>query len=310
MGALVNIKRRGAGILRLTAAVLSAGALIEVAARLNVRRERQSRAYLGEELFFESIGEGTPLLLLPGFQGSTRYWHSSVPALSEGNRLILVDPLGFGRSPWPDSEYAIDDHLGALRRTMISLQLERPVTILAHSFGCLLAAFYAAAYPDDVEKIILMGAPVFRGPADARKGVASMSPMAALFALHPSLSTESCKMICAFRPLVQALSQWIPSRLPSTVVSDSVLHYWKSVDGTLRNVLFAAPIESALASVRCPVTFLHGTSDRVTPVARIHEAASICHGSVQLTDDDHQSYLARSLAIILRELNRGASRRR
>ncbi|HVT05031.1 MAG TPA: alpha/beta fold hydrolase [Thermoanaerobaculia bacterium] len=300
-----KIKAKGR-LLGLFAGALAAGLTVEVAARVNVRRERRSRAYLGDRLYFESIGRGRPILLIPGFQGSTRYWQKSVAALGANQQLILIDPLGFGRSPWPDIDYTLEDHLGAIHRTMMSLQLTEPFLILAHSFGCLLATFYASRYPGEVEGLVLMGAPVFRNADDARLRVAAMSPMAAMFALHPWIASESCKVICATRPAVQAFSRWIPSQLPPEVVSDSVLHYWKSVDGTLRNVLFGKSIESALAGIHCPTTFIQGSDDHVTTLDRIHQAASLCGASVRQTGDNHQSYLARSLPIILEELNRAA----
>ena len=291
-------------LLKILAAATFTQLSIEAAARLNVRRERKSRACLGDRLYFESLGTGPPLLLIPGFQGTTRYWEGSVSRLAEAHRVIMIDPLGFGRSPWPDIDYTLDDHLEAIGRTIEPLILGKPVTILAHSFGCVLAAWYAARNPGRVSRMILLGAPVFHDEDDAVDRVSEMSSMAALFALHPILAAESCKITCALRPLVQALSRLVPSRLSPDVMSDSMLHYWKSVNGTLRNVLLGKPIEEAIKDLECDITFIHGSRDQVSSLERVRGLAAASRGHLLTTDDDHQSYLSRSLSLIAEALRR------
>jgi len=290
--------------LKIVAAAALTQLSIEAAARLNVRRERQSRAHLGDRLYLESLGSGPPLLLIPGFQGSTRYWDASVGRLAESHRVIMIDPLGFGRSPWPDAGYTLDDHLEAIARTIKPLLLEQPVTILAHSFGCVLATWYAARNPGQVYRLILLGAPLFHDRDDAVDRVSEMSSMAALFALHPILAAESCKITCAMRPLMQAIARLAPSRLSPDVVSDSMLHYWKSVNGTLKNVLMGKPIEAAMKDLDCDITFIHGSRDQVSSLERVRGLAATSGAHLVTTDDDHQSYLSRSLPLIVEELRR------
>jgi pimeloyl-ACP methyl ester carboxylesterase len=87
------------------------------------------------------------VVFLAGLTGSTSYWGHAFDALALDHRLVFVDALGFGRSPWPDARYTLDDQLGALRRTLLGLGIDREVTIVAHSFGTVLAAYYAAGHP-------------------------------------------------------------------------------------------------------------------------------------------------------------------
>lgn len=69
-------------------------------------------------LFSESTGWGTtPLVFLQGLGGSGRYSYQVRDDLDpERFTVHLVYLLGFGRSPWPDVEYALEDHIAALER--------------------------------------------------------------------------------------------------------------------------------------------------------------------------------------------------
>ena len=52
----------------------------------------------GRHIYFESHGQGRPLVLLNGIMMSCVSWQPFVEALSANNRLILVDFLDQGKS--------------------------------------------------------------------------------------------------------------------------------------------------------------------------------------------------------------------
>jgi 3-oxoadipate enol-lactonase len=59
----------------------------------------------GGRLYFESEGEGHPLLLIHGGLGSLRMWDEQVPAFAERYRVIRYDTRGWGRSETEDVDY-------------------------------------------------------------------------------------------------------------------------------------------------------------------------------------------------------------
>ncbi|MGZ4810114.1 MAG: alpha/beta fold hydrolase [Thermoanaerobaculia bacterium] len=286
-------------------AVVGFFAGVEVLAWWNIARERAKRAYLGNLLYVETKGDGPPIVFLAGLQGSTRYWHGTFDSLAATNRLIAVDEFGFGRSPWPLYEPTLEDHLAWLRRTLEAQGATKHVTIVAHSFGAILAAYYAARYPDDVDRIVLLGAPIFRGPNDARSRIRDMSELSALFSLNPVVARETCLLMGAFRPLFRSLMPHMSS-LPKEVAEDTVLHDWPSINGAIRNILLASPIEAALARVRSAVVFIQGSKDPVTPPERLREVASRIHAEVISVDGDHQGYVTSARDVVLDVLRRGA----
>src|SRR5262245_20422939 len=88
--------------------------------------------------YFEQMGDGEPLLLIPGLGRTCRIWDYVAPQLAEHFTLIMPDNRGMGRSqpkrqPRHLQELAVD-----LIELMDALQLER-----AHVMGISLGSVIA-----------------------------------------------------------------------------------------------------------------------------------------------------------------------
>ena len=288
---------------RVAVGVLSVGAsmvLIEVIAAVRVGRMRAERSYLGDQLYTEIRGQGDPVVFLAGLPATTRFWQGAFDPLAKTRRLIFVDALGFGRSPLPAVEYTLEDHLGALRRTLVAQGATHRVTLVGHSTGALLAAYYAARHPDEVEHLFLLGTPVFADEGEAREHVREMSSMAGVFSLNPILAREACKLHEAtLSPALAWLVQWSMPDKPPEVVREGLLHTWRSFDGTLRNVVLSKPVAAALEGIGPKVTFVHGRADHITSLERVQALAAATGARVMITEDDHISYPRNSAVRIL-----------
>jgi proline iminopeptidase len=111
----------------------------------------------GTRLAYRVIGDGDPVVCLPGGPTDSRYL-GDLGGLSTHRRLIVLDLRGTGRSATPHntSTYRCDhlvDDVEALRE---HLGLPR-VDLLGHSAGTNIAAQYAARYPKQVSKLALIG---------------------------------------------------------------------------------------------------------------------------------------------------------
>lgn len=286
---------------RLRRRLFAAGAIfvgsavaIHLAAEYDMARERAARKYLGDQLYTEIRGEGDPIVFIPGLQASTRYWGSAFDGLARDHRLIFLDSLGFGRSPWPEHiDYGLDDQLDALRRTLVAKRATQRVTIVAHSFGTILAANYAARYPSEVRRIVLLGTPVFANEREARQRIKGMSRLAALFTLNDALANVSCMTMCAFRPLLQRILPPLRPELDPAIVSDSVLHDLPAVDGAVKRILFRVPIEDALQTAGAKTVLIHGASDPVTPLENVRRlSARVGARLIEVGGDHHQYFIS------------------
>lgn len=299
-------KRRASGkAARLLIGLGVAAVGIELLARWNARREQKKREHLGDLLYREVRGSGPAVLFVPGFQGSSRYWGKRFDELQTVRRLIFVDIVGFGRSPWPHIDYSVEDHIGYLRRTLEAEGVRSKLTIVAHSFGTILATLYAARYPAEVDRLVLMGVPLFDDEEEARSRLWEMSPIAALFSLNLVLSHVSCTLMCAFRPLLREIVPLLRPDLDAAVASDGVLHMWSSIDRTLRNVLLGASIETALMDAGRKTTIIHGRIDTVTPLDRIKGLAAESGAELIVTDDEHHTYVSSSSDVIVHAITGG-----
>ena len=114
----------------------------------------------GIELAGESVGEGTPVVLLHGVSATRRYVvHGSNALPRRGYEQISYDARGHGDSDAPpaDGGYDYRELAADLGRVLETRSIEHPV-LAGHSMGCHTAATYALDHPDEI-----MGA-VFIGP--------------------------------------------------------------------------------------------------------------------------------------------------
>jgi pimeloyl-ACP methyl ester carboxylesterase len=264
---------------------------IPIAANLDMARERRARRYLGDRLYTEIRGSGDPIVFLAGLQGSTRYWGTAFDDLAASHRLIFVDALGFGRSPWPKSPPTLDDHLAWLHRTLDDAGATRNVTIVAHSFGAVLAAHYAQRYPAEVRRVVLLGTPSFANESEGRQRIRQMSFLAAAFTFNRTLAVAGCTTMCAFRPLLRRTLPLLRRDMPSEVVSDSVLHDLPAVDGAVFEVLLKHPIATPLGDIGPRTVLIHGRRDPVTTLATIEQLSRETGAQLVIVPGDHHHYL-------------------
>lgn len=299
-----DMKRFFGRVLRSLALLGAAAVLIHVAAVRDMNRERRARRYLGDRLYTEVRGTGDPVVFLSGLEGSTRFWGHQFDDLAPTHRLIYVDELGFGRSPWPKHiGYTLDDQVSALRRTLAGLEATRRVTFVAHSFGTVLAAHYAARYPGDVNRLILLGTPVFDSPKQGVARIRQISALGAAFTFNRPLAIAACTTMCAFRPFLRWLLPKIEHSRPAAVVSDSVLHDLGSVHGSVQ-ILLNEPIRKPLMTLGDRVVLIHGRQDSVTPIAMVESLARVSRARVIAIDSDHHHYLNNGHAAIAAEIIR------
>jgi cis-3-alkyl-4-acyloxetan-2-one decarboxylase len=117
-------------------------------------------------------GDGVDVVLLHGLGSSGLIWKRVAKRL-EGQpyRLIAVDLLGFGDSPkplWP--LYSVDDHARSVIAAILRLRRQkRPVILVGHSMGCLVAVRVARLRPDLVKHLILYEMPLYAGLPSSKR---------------------------------------------------------------------------------------------------------------------------------------------
>jgi pimeloyl-ACP methyl ester carboxylesterase len=113
----------------------------------------------GTSLAYHVMGEGEPLLCLPGGPMRASAYLGDLGGLSRHRRLILLDLRGTGESgiPADPATYRCDRQVSDVEALRDHLGLDR-VDVLAHSAAGDLAILYAARHPGRVRTLTLITA--------------------------------------------------------------------------------------------------------------------------------------------------------
>ena len=133
-------------------------------------------------LYSEEVGHGdVPLLLLHGLGGGVSTWREVAEIMAPNHHIVMVDLLGFGRSPKPDIGYTVDDHLSALENFLEEAGLaSKVINIAGHSMGGILAVELAARRPENVAAVALVNFPYFHSPNEVGGIADRLGPLAKL----------------------------------------------------------------------------------------------------------------------------------
>jgi pimeloyl-ACP methyl ester carboxylesterase len=212
-------------------------------------------------------GNGPAILFLHGITGSRRYWQKKVRPLARDHRLILPDLIGFGLSPKPHLEYTIDVFRDSVRALVEERGLAgRPMAIVGHSLGGLIALNYAARHGDHVPRMVVLSLPRFTDPVTAHAIFWRGSPHYRRLLNEHSLAETLAQMK---RSGLELTVRYL-LRFPWTVLIDSHKFTFKSLTSTLEHCLLNYQVDGILPSVPpIPTLLIHGEQDSVAPLGHV-----------------------------------------
>lgn len=284
---------------------ITAGATLSATALLAVADA--DRGDEGKRPLFSTVdGSGLPtIVFLPGIGATTRFWTYVLTTGSgtvlEG-RHLLVDLLGFGRSPKPWATYDVERHVAELRRVLAP---EGRITLVGHSIGARLAIAYAARYPEQVERLVLVSLPYFGDAEQAKlffrdKGVngwiwTHLVPMA---------------LMCLFsRRLFGWTFPYLVTSVPRVVAEDLTQMTWRSSTSTIWEVIYGHDLAADVRRIPATIPFLclHGDRDDSAPLERMRELQAVhpnCvirvqRGATHQLPLFHQAWLRSEIAAVV-----------
>ena len=198
-------------------------------------------------------GTGPTVVMIHGIASSSVTFHHLVPLLEADHRCITLDILGFGASVAPEgATYTLEEHAEALAATLTHLRLRGPFTLVGHSLGALIAARYAATRPRGLERLVLVGSPIYLPPATIGDPVDRAS-MGAYFTVYeflrqnPTFTRRTAAALAAIAPIRGVLdlteTNWVPFML------------------SLQNAIESQTTLADLARVRVPIDLVYGALD-------------------------------------------------
>jgi len=141
-----------AGItLLLTGSILTAGG--KVPGGFSERKVEVNRV----RIHYSIGGKGIPVVLLHGYAQTSHMWNHIMPLLASNHTVIVPDLRGAGGSSKPESGYDKKNMALDIHELVKSLGFNR-AAIVGHDIGLMVAYAYAAQFPQETERLVLMDA--------------------------------------------------------------------------------------------------------------------------------------------------------
>ena len=113
--------------------------------------------------YYELLGTGDPVLLVPGLGTTCALWDPVASGLSNSFHLILLDNRGVGRSAAKRTPHTLGDFAIDLVELLDHLQLER-VHVIGISLGGMIAQQLAIDHASRVDRLVLVSCTNRFGP--------------------------------------------------------------------------------------------------------------------------------------------------
>src|SRR6266436_473127 len=111
----------------------------------------------GLTLQYLEAGRGPAVVLLHGYAETSRMWRPLMPQLSDRHRVIAPDLPGIGGSAVPKDGLDMASAARRIHALIRQLGVEHAV-VVGHDIGLMVAYAYAAQFPDEVNRLVLMDA--------------------------------------------------------------------------------------------------------------------------------------------------------
>src|SRR6202011_5549184 len=109
------------------------------------------------ELHYLTAGKGPAVILLHGYAETSRMWRPIIPLLAEKFIVIAPDLPGIGDSSIPADKIDMITSASRIHDLVRSLGIEK-ARVVGHDIGLMVAYAYAALFPTEVEKLVVMDA--------------------------------------------------------------------------------------------------------------------------------------------------------
>lgn len=156
-------------------------------------------------------------------------WKSVVGKQFEAN-VIIIDLLGFGKSPAPAwARYDAYLQARAVSFTLTKLGITRPVIVVGHSMGALVAVKLARRYPRRVDSLLLCSPPFYLPDGEAES--TKLSPETLLKKLYQAVRSNPAR----FARLTTFATRYKLVNAGFNVTRENIATYMAALEGMILN---------------------------------------------------------------------------
>ena len=226
----------------------------------------------GVKLHYVDEGEGDPIVMLHGNPTWGYLYRKFIPALSQTNRCVVPDHMGFGKSDKPlDKQYTLATHIENFTALMDALEL-KDITLVMQDWGGPIGLGFGVEHADRIKRLVILNTWAFRIPEGT-----PLAPLLDMFR-QPQVGEA----------MVQGLNLFVEGFLPAGIYHKERLEEfmpayrapfpdWNSRIGTLefpgdipvgdeeRSSKTMAKIQDALGNINVPTTIIWAMQDPAIP---------------------------------------------
>lgn len=221
-----------------------------------------------------SANSATPLLLLHGFGSALTQWQENLLPLSRSHPVYALDLVGFGGSEKAAANYSVGfwvEQVYEFWRTFIG----RPIVLIGHSLGALVALTAAVAHPDMVQNLVLLTLPAarqelltgrFQALAGKLEGVFMTSLFTQLvfyFIRRPRVIRAVLRTVYVNR---ERVTEELVQRFLQPGFDRGAVRALSRLTKARTRSDFARATKELLAEVQVPILLIWGANDRVIPL--------------------------------------------
>jgi aminoacrylate hydrolase len=135
------------------------------------------------DIYYETHGIGTPVMLVAGLGGVGSYWNPNIPAFARRHQVVIHDHRGTGQSSRSPIRYSVNQMTDDLLAVMDHLKVEK-AHLVGHSTGGAVGQTLAARHPERLISLVIYASwpkadPFFRRVFEARRALLMTSGAAA-----------------------------------------------------------------------------------------------------------------------------------
>jgi pimeloyl-ACP methyl ester carboxylesterase len=149
----------GSILLAISLAVVSAQVTAAQPALPSTFKSQIVHSPAGADIFVRSAGTGPVVVLIHGYAETSDSWAPLAAELVKTYTVIVPDLRGIGSSSRPAGGYDKKTQAADIRAVVTTLGFDRTF-VVSHDIGIMVAYAYAALYPDKVERLVVMDAPL------------------------------------------------------------------------------------------------------------------------------------------------------
>jgi pimeloyl-ACP methyl ester carboxylesterase len=243
--------------------------------------------------------DAKPILFVHGLAGSWPNWLEQLPALAARHRAIALDLPGFGHSPMPRETISIGHYARVLDHLLDRLEIDA-AAVVGNSMGGFIAAELAIAFPQRVERLVLISAAGL-STYNARGSSATLPALRRferiLMASGAWTASKSDAVVRRARLRDATLGVVVrhPDRLDAALAAEQLRGAGKPGFMQALEAIIEYDVRERLREVACPTLIVWGERDRLITVRDADEFAELIPNSrkVVFGDTGHMAMLER-----------------